>query len=299
MNASIIECHSEAEWLAERQKGIGASDAPVILGVSPWKTAYPLYAEKVGDAEPEDLSEVERIKWGNRLQRIVGDAYREETGRDVRHWMPYTVARSIAHEWMQCTPDAQQIAVCRPEGLLEIKTTNAFARSEWQDDPPIYYQVQLQHQLEVMGASWGTLCVLIGGQEMRWFDMERNGPFIDAMVEKESEFWERVEQRNPPPIDGTPGCAKALAKLHPEDSGEAVLLPEVAAEWDRRLTGIKESIKLLKERQTAFENQLKAAIGDNTYGILPNGGRYSWRTQIRKAHEVKESKSRILRRLNK
>ena len=60
----LIECKNETDWLAERRKGIGASDAAVILGVSPFKTAYPLYAEKVGDVEAEDLSGIERIKWG-------------------------------------------------------------------------------------------------------------------------------------------------------------------------------------------------------------------------------------------
>lgn len=34
------------EWLEWRSQGIGASDAPIIMGASPWKTPYKLWLEK-------------------------------------------------------------------------------------------------------------------------------------------------------------------------------------------------------------------------------------------------------------
>jgi len=36
------------EWLAERRKRIGSSDAPVIANASPWSTPYQLWQEKLG-----------------------------------------------------------------------------------------------------------------------------------------------------------------------------------------------------------------------------------------------------------
>ena len=36
------------EWLDWRKKGIGSSDAPIIMGVSPWKTPFELWEEKTG-----------------------------------------------------------------------------------------------------------------------------------------------------------------------------------------------------------------------------------------------------------
>jgi len=302
MSTSIIECQNEAEWLSQRRNGIGASDAAVVLGVSPWKTPYPLYAEKVGDAEPEDLSEVERIEWGHRLELPIQEAYIDRTGRPVIPWPKFQIACHPDLDYVRCTPDARQrenAGADSRDGPLQIKTTNAFADHEWRDEPPLYYQVQLQHEIAVLEAEWGTLCVLIGGQKMRWFDMQRNQPFIDAMVEKEAEFWQRVMNRNPPPIDDTPACSKALQQLHPDDSGESIILPDEAGTWDSKLAELRESIKIWEAEKREIENKLKAAIGDATYGILPNGGRYSWRTQTRKAHQVKESKSRVLRRLKK
>ena len=35
------------EWLEFRRSRIGASDAPIIMGVSPWKTHYKLWVEKI------------------------------------------------------------------------------------------------------------------------------------------------------------------------------------------------------------------------------------------------------------
>ena len=38
------------EWLLERKKGIGGSDAAKILGLSPWGTALDVWADKVGES---------------------------------------------------------------------------------------------------------------------------------------------------------------------------------------------------------------------------------------------------------
>lgn len=36
------------EWEKFRLQKIGASDAPIIMGVSPWKTPFQLWLEKQG-----------------------------------------------------------------------------------------------------------------------------------------------------------------------------------------------------------------------------------------------------------
>lgn len=43
------------DWLAWRSKGIGGSDAPIIMGVSPWKTPYELWREKTAKATRSSL----------------------------------------------------------------------------------------------------------------------------------------------------------------------------------------------------------------------------------------------------
>lgn len=287
-------------WLERRLGGIGASDAPVILGQSSFKSPYELWAEKCGLIEPDDISELERIKWGHRLQRPIGEAFREETGRPVVHCDPFDTRQHPDIEWQLCTPDCiEDDPATRGDlpGALEIKNVDKHNAKEWEEEAPLQYQVQLQHQLAVTGMHWGTVCALIGGNRLKWFDIDRNDRFIEIMTFEEAKFWDLVQRREPPQGDyANRHMAKVLAKLHPEDSGETIVLPDEATAWDAELGCVKDKIKLLEEMETALTNRLKEAIGGATYGMLPTGGKWSWKTQTRKGYTVQESTCRILRR---
>ena len=52
MKPVIIKPSSHDEWLAEREKGIGASEVAAILGLSPWDTPFSLWLKKTHQAEP-------------------------------------------------------------------------------------------------------------------------------------------------------------------------------------------------------------------------------------------------------
>lgn len=130
---------------------------------------------------------------------------------------------------------------------------------------------------------------------MVWADIQRDDAFIEAALPHLEAFWQHVESRTPPPVDASPATAKILQKLHPEDSGETIDLPAEADRWHAELVEVKEKLKVLGELKTLNENRLKAAIGDGTFGQLPSGIRYSFKTQTRAAHEVKASTFRVLR----
>lgn len=67
-----------------RMHGIGGSDAPIILGVSPYKTPVELWQEKTGQTEPPNLDSVEVIQWGNLLEDVVADEFSRRTGLKLR-----------------------------------------------------------------------------------------------------------------------------------------------------------------------------------------------------------------------
>ncbi len=49
--AEVLAKNSEMsrdEWLIERRKGIGGSDASIILGLNKWKTPFELWLDKTG-----------------------------------------------------------------------------------------------------------------------------------------------------------------------------------------------------------------------------------------------------------
>ena len=45
------------QWLAYRRTGLGGSDAGAIMGVSPYKSAYAVWADKLGALPPTEDSE--------------------------------------------------------------------------------------------------------------------------------------------------------------------------------------------------------------------------------------------------
>ena len=260
-----------AAWLAERNSGIGASDAAVALGVSPWKSAFQLWAEKTCAMPAEDLSDNEAIEFGLRLEPVVAEAFADRTSRKVDMRPAFTVERHPDHPWLLATLDAIQYCPDRGPGNLQIKTANEFKASDWADGTPLMYQVQVQAESAVSGLPWGSVAVLIGGQRLRWFDYQRDDAFIAAMIPRLRQFWRLVETKTPPPPGPDLATARALALLYGEDNGETILLPDESAEWDAELVAAKEAIKEAEARKVAAENHLKAALGEATFGLLPSG----------------------------
>ena len=74
---------NKTEWLQERQKGIGGSDAGAILGVNKWKTPFQVYLDKT---EPitEEQEQHEAAYWGNQLEDMVAKEFTNRTRKKVR-----------------------------------------------------------------------------------------------------------------------------------------------------------------------------------------------------------------------
>ena len=65
----------------ERRKYIGGSDIAVVMGMSRWKTPLKLWLEKTGQAEPDDLSQVEAVQLGTELEEFVAQKFAKESGK--------------------------------------------------------------------------------------------------------------------------------------------------------------------------------------------------------------------------
>jgi len=65
------------QWHEMRKSMIGASDAPVIMGVSPWKTQHQLWLEKLGLYKQESGWHMQR---GLELEEGARNLFREITG---------------------------------------------------------------------------------------------------------------------------------------------------------------------------------------------------------------------------
>ena len=295
MTFEVLCASSDDEWLQMRRQGIGASEIAAVLGENPWQSPYSLYAEKVGDVEPTDLSDVERVDWGKRLEPVIIDAYKDRTGRPVRHHGK--LLRSLEYPWMLCTLDGETgyPSATDAEWPFEVKTTSAFNLSDWVDGAPEHYRAQAHQQMIVTGAKRCTIAALVGGQRLIWQDIDRDERLVRKIVHHGERFWRHVVERNPPPIDGSERTAAAIRAKYARDDGTTTVLDGELIDVVERLQQLKDSRRGIDDDIRACKNLITAALGDAERGVFQQSDlSVSWRTSERRGHTVAPSVSRRL-----
>lgn len=288
--SAVCEAHADRlSWLRARRTGIGASDAAAVLGVSPWSSPLQVFLSKL--SEPQEAMS-ERMEWGLRHEPTIAEAFAAKTGRVVVAPPPFSLYRNKGCPWLTASIDRFQASGERHDpGVLEIKCTDVAA--DWETEPPIYYQVQVQHELAVTGLRWASLCVLIRGNRMLRVDVERNDAFIAELLKQEEAFWKVVQSREPPPPG--PLDKDTLKAMYPSDSGETIALPADVDEWLDERASLKDQIAALGERLDHVENSIKGLLQNATRGILPGGRSVSWKAEDVKEHIVPAFTRRVLR----
>lgn len=280
-------------WLEARRSGIGASEIGAVLGVDRFRKAWNVWACKTGLAEDPDLSDKEHVDWGRRLEPVIGHAFAERTGRIVRP--AGDLVRHSDESWALATLDAW----CSEGGLeewpLEIKTTSVYNEEDWVDGPPEAVLAQVHQQMLVTESSRATVAALIGGQRLVWCDVERDEQLCRKILYQGRDFWRRVVEKDPPPIDGSVATAEALKRLYPEDDGSAVSLPPELLGQVEELHAVREAKRAAEAREREIANALKATMGRAQVGWLPDGWSVSLKSSDVSEHTVKAHTKRTLR----
>jgi len=224
----------DQDWLEQRRRGLGGSDAPAVCGISPWKSPYQVYLEKRGETEPQEDNEP--MFWGRALEPIIRQRYADETGRTV-----VVPQQSLFHpkiEFMLASLDG----IADGERVLEVKT--ARMPTGWGEagsaEIPDIYMIQVQHYLAVTKLSVADVATLIGGNDFRIYEVPADTELQDLIIEKETAFWKMVQ-------DGTPPDPVSFADLK-QRFGSMSKAIRVQADQDvlaaiHRLKQIKELIK--------------------------------------------------------
>lgn len=292
-----IVCSSEdrSGWLEARRTGVGSSDAPAVIGVSPFKSGIAVYTEKLGLAVDEEETEV--MKWGRIMEGPILEEFGKETGRTVVR--AGKLLRSKRWPWLMSTLDGDQFDPKRDTvGVAEAKGT-AFRVGDWDEGIPPHIACQVQTQLAVTGRKWGSVVVLQHGCRLKWADVERDDRFIEEqLIPATQEFWRRVQEQIPVAPDGSPSAAAALKVLYPEPHKKmAIQLPAEVIDLDEELAGLKAQIKADKKRQDWIEQWIKHLIGDAEMGCLSNGVTYTHTKHSRDGYSVGPCEYRQLRRI--
>ncbi|MBI4242475.1 MAG: YqaJ viral recombinase family protein [Planctomycetes bacterium] len=183
---SFVICNviqNTESWLKWRCGGIGASDAPIIMGVSPWTTAAELIRIKAGIL-PGRAPNTAMLR-GKRMEAEARKSYQKRAGVDVEP----VCLESNPDRWMKASLDGINFSHGR---VVEIKCPGAVDHSAAvAGNVPEKYYPQLQHILAVTGYShidyWSYRFdsgVLI--------KVERDESYISRLRRFEGEFWNRL-----------------------------------------------------------------------------------------------------------
>lgn len=185
----IMFTPDSAEWLRWRRYGIGGSDAPIIMGVSPWTTPLELWLTKMG-LVPE-VEQNDAMRRGAAMEPIARAVYEAQTGQVVQP--AYLIHPE--HEWLRASLDGLSFD---GDVATEIKCPGKSVHEEAKEGRvPDRYWPQIQHYLMVSGAEvlhyWS-----FDGVDGVLVPVEPDRHYHDDLFDKERAFWWYVVNGTPP-----------------------------------------------------------------------------------------------------
>ncbi|MCU9614120.1 YqaJ viral recombinase family protein [Caldibacillus lycopersici] len=280
---------SRFEWLQERTKGIGGSDAGIILGLNKYRTAFELWLEKTGQVEPQEIDN-EAIYWGNQMENVVAKEFERRTGKKVRR--TNYMYNHPEYSFIKANVDR---VIVGESAILECKTASAHLYKEWAgEEIPATYLVQVQHYLGVTGKEKAYIAVLIGGNRFIWKEIERDDELIHMIFEAEKHFWNyHVEQNIAPALDGSSAAEKYLKeKYELAEANKEVVLPSEYKDLLLQYEKVKQDESLIKTAKTEIENKIKAELKDAETGII-DSYIVTWKNQFQNRVDTKALKEKF------
>jgi putative phage-type endonuclease len=289
---------SREEWLAKRRSFIGASEVAAVMGVSPFQGPLDVYLSKISDNGFHGNRATRR---GQAMEPVIADWYAEETGRVIRDIGATAIQVHPHLPFLSATLD-RVIVSDDGNAPLEIKSVGGFqSRDEWETDPPVHYQVQVQVQMAVTRATWGALCGgFAASDEIVHRDLQFDADFFAAAVPILEEFWARVQRRDPPPAGELPGALNAVKRAFSAVSPDKIVaLPadvlSLVDEWE----SLKKAGNEAKKKADTLEARIREMMKDAEYAALDDGHFLSLKTATRKGYVVSDCEYRTLRKIKK
>lgn len=247
------------EQKSKRKNGLGASDSPIIMGYSSYKTPYELYLEKTGIVDSDDEL-TEQQYWGHALEPLIIQRFAQETGFEVT--FPDTVYHK-KYPFIFANLDGW---IASENAVVEAKCVNSFQKKQWDaaesDGIPLNYLIQIAKQVAIMDASKGYCAVLIGGMEYMQFLYERDLELEALIIQADIEFWHYVTNRIEPDPMNTSDCRLKFKTPNADKIATSTFKTSHAL---AELLNVKIKLKQLTEEEDLFKMHLMSHMQDAEY----------------------------------
>lgn len=253
------------EQRLKRTEGLGASDSPIIMGYSTFKTPYQLYLEKTGAISSDDEI-TEQQYWGNALEPVIIKRFSEENNVEIT--FPDTVYHPN-YPYLFANLDGW---IPAENAVVEAKCANSYQRKEWDmaasDGIPLIYLIQIAKQCLITNASRGYCAVLIGGMEYKQFIYERDTALEDLILQSDINFWECVTNRIEPEPINTSDCRLKFRTPSPDKVVNSTFKTSNAL---AELMNVKMKLKELNEIEDTYKMHLMSHLGNGEYLVGQDG----------------------------
>lgn len=229
-------------WLDWRKGLLTATDAPMLMGVSPYVTPYKGWQRKVGQAEEQAVNPA--MLRGQRDEPIAREWFNKEYGLEMK---PCCV-ESETYNFIGSSLDG--LSKCG-KYILEIKSNGAQYHFGLNGGLPDFHFMQMQHQLLSTDntAEIGFYLSYNNG-EMIVKEVKPDRDFFEEYLPKAKEFWKRVVFFDPPPMTN---------KDYKDMTGQN-LWESYANEYRKAC----EQLKTLEEVKEKYKKELVKLCGDDS-----------------------------------
>lgn len=264
---------------------MSASRLPALLGISKYRSPNDELLASIAalKSEPAETVSNEAMEWGNEFEASILKKACLRLGLDnleLDHPAP-----RFHDVWPLCCsldgtsdgrglvvnhdPDngiyvvGQESIVLEGVGVLEAKLTSM----DVEDVPPLWRgPVQLQAQMDILGAKWGAVCTLYRGTQLRIFLFTPHQGTLDVIeaavyaFQKKLDYWKATGSIDYyPPID-----SKDANRTWPDAKTEdPLLMGEQEEFWADEILKAKKEIEQLEARIADAEKRLKDAMRDH------------------------------------
>ena len=179
------------EWLEMRRTMVMASDAPIVMGDSKWKTPRELYFEKIEGGQERETPSMKR---GKEMEAEARSIFEETMGENF----PPSVIISPTHSWMGASLDGMS-----SDGrVLEIKCPGkADHEKAIGGTIPAHYFAQLQCQMLITGASevyYFSYSPKFEEKGVILIQLRDEAYIAHELFPKCQKFFKHLKEKNPP-----------------------------------------------------------------------------------------------------
>jgi predicted phage-related endonuclease len=272
--------HGSIEWLRLRHRDsqnkvvFGASDAPALMGASPYKTRSDLFLNKL--QEPEVQEDRPEFRRGNILEPVLLEQASEFFSRQI--FTPEVVYRDGRFAVSLDGVDN----VDNPSVIVEAKTTTRYSIRGSEDLPEEWLwqgwcqQGVLSSDIKNPIPVW--FMVLDRDQRFSCVPMPENRSAFQSLKLEADVISEWIELGHPAPDDIDNFTAEQIAKIYPASGGEIELTKE-QVNLVIQLDEARHSKKVADEQETELRNAVAQFMLSNDIGMYNGKKIVSWKQQ--------------------